>query len=340
MWLPHFGEGIHWPKPYTYTLYRTGNVYKAKPGETGLSWIREASMDVLLNACEGAVDHGLFNVKRGFHEIAAPVYIEKPILIVGEGPGATVFRVTTDNLIAFFFRNTSRAGLLHCGMDGDSKAKRMIALDNLQHSLFHNLHILNVDYDATSRAINLFGGGTGGEHCTFNLFKKIWITDCWEGVWITKTDATSWCNQNYFENVYCGSITQNAFYFDDGGAEYDNLVGNKLHFCGAQGCNIGFRIAGIQNVIEQCYAENCVAQECQDEGDRNEWRGFDTETVNLHARSIRAIINGAGDNGANDPAAAGDWNAFGRQGLWVHWTDGGDRISIYWNGAWRDLTLA
>lgn len=56
--------------------------------------------------------------------------------------------------------------------------------------------------------------------------------------------------------------------------------------------------------------------------------------------SARTTYGGIGDNGANDPATAGEWHGYGYDGLRVKWTDGESHyISTYLNGTWLDMVV-
>jgi hypothetical protein len=56
---------------------------------------------------------------------------------------------------------------------------------------------------------------------------------------------------------------------------------------------------------------------------------------------VRTVIDGVGNNGANDPASAGEWNGKGYEGLFVKWNNGATHyLSVYRGGAWYDWVVA
>lgn len=71
-------------------------------------------------------------------------------------------------------------------------------------------------------------------------------------------------------------------------------------------------------------------------GDDNVFSGAGTGNYNVHANATRCLINGMGNNGANDPTSAGEWNGQGVEGVTVVKTDT-NTLYRYANGEWRLL---
>ena len=93
--MPHFGEGIHWPKDYSYTIFWTGNAVRAKPGETSLPWITDPDGSVVLaQAWANMTDGGKICLKGDIPLLTACVLDTTPYVrnlqLVGEGQTKSV----------------------------------------------------------------------------------------------------------------------------------------------------------------------------------------------------------------------------------------------------------
>ena len=116
--MPHFGEGIHWPKNYSYTIFRLDNVVRAKPGETSLPWISDPDGSVVLaQAWANMPDGGLIFLKGTIPLLTALTLnltkLAKCLRMVGEGESKSVLQyegagpavtvTTTDPAIGHYY---------------------------------------------------------------------------------------------------------------------------------------------------------------------------------------------------------------------------------------------
>jgi len=339
-----------------YVVYTDGTFFYAEEGDYGGGVIfggpnnlpggtvSGTDADAVIQACIDdipATRGAVITVKKGNYPIDTRIDVDKEALIIGEGREATTFTATTNGMTMMTFGPTvSHGGLMHVEFDGDNKASRGLQLNDYRHGIFFDIYIHDVDFDNTSRGVGVYGGDNVGDHCTWNKFLQIHIYNCYHGFWMRKTDGDSYCNANWIENVYCGTIDGNAFHLDVG-AEQDNMNNNKLIACGAQVADIGYLIGGIGNCLLWCFVENCVTAEARDIGDRTEWWGRDTQNATIFGAGTRSIVNGVGQNGTNDPSAAGVWFGNGYEGLFVKWDSAGPthHMSIYTNAAFYDWVV-
>jgi hypothetical protein len=201
-------------------------------------------------------------------------------------------------------------------------------------------------------AINCAGAGTGGR-CTVanNIISGgrgiLWSEpDCIiQGNWIevatnsegislsTTADRVLLANNSIQGTGIAGSTGVLLTTCDDVRMMGNNIKGVQKGVS-VRGCN---RLVAVGNIMSgftsrSWYFEVSPSTDCSISDEENV---FSTPIDETGSAPVRLIVNGMGDNGANNPASAGNWNVTGRRhdGRMVHWNDGTAHISIYRHGA-------
>jgi hypothetical protein len=122
------------------------------------------------------------------------------------------------------------------------------------------------------------------------------------------------------------------------GCDDVRMVGNNIRGM-AKGVSVRgvARLVAVGNIMSgftsrSWYFEVSPSTDCSISDEMNV---FSTPIDETGSTPVRLVVNGMGDNGASNPASAGDWNVTGRRhdGRMVHWNDDSARISIYRHGA-------
>lgn len=97
--MPHFGEGILWPKPNAYTIFERDGVFRAKPGSTALPWISDTDPADLVQAAIVAAGAGKVTFRRAAYLMRDQVELRDNIEL---DLGQAVFQKHADHPGAIF----------------------------------------------------------------------------------------------------------------------------------------------------------------------------------------------------------------------------------------------